>query len=379
MLPILLNLCLGVFKCICGSISSLASISADAANNLSDALTSLLTALGVKVASTLGGSRHPNGHGRIEWVVGIVVSCSIMLVGWESLRDSMAAIRNPSEPEFHLFILLVMLVSIGIKLFLFFYNTRKSRESNSSAYKAAAADCISDAVSTSVVTVSFLVDSLLHVHIDGWCGVIVSLFIIRNGLKSFAEISRRVLGEVADEALSERLKSYVLAYDSEMIDEVVDLQLLDYGYERYGAFLTVRTRCDADKGKFLLMIADLKSDIYREFGYVATIEPEVPASSSEQERIKETVCRKIREIDEHLIVSDSTRVNEGAVRPQVVLSIAIPFKYSRQERTIYQEVQKKLEGEAFSYTARLTAGGSHRPSGRHNIHQQKAGRRDAAP
>lgn len=366
MLPIILNLCLGVFKYICGSISGLASIAADAANNLSDAATSLLTALGVKVASTLGGTRHENGHGRIEWVVGIVVSCSIILVGWESLRDSVYAIKNPSEPKFNLFILLVMLVSIGIKLFLFFFDTKKSKENNSSAYKAAATDCISDAVSTSVVTVSFLIDSLLHLHIDGWCGLLVSLFIICNGLKSFAEISRRVLGEVADEALSKRLKSYVLEYDREMIDEVVDLQLLDYGYERYGAFLTVRTKCDADKERFLLLVADLKSDIYKEFGYVATIEPEVPASLSEQNRIKEIICRKIKEIDEKLIVADSTRINEGATRPQAVLYITIPFEYSKQERKIYQEVQKKLEGESFSYTTKLMVGRSLRPSEKHN-------------
>lgn len=358
MLPIILNLCLGAFKYICGSISGLASLSADAANNLSDAVTSLMTALGVKVASTLGGTRHENGHGRIEWVVGIVVSCSIILVGWETLRDSIYAIKNPSEPKFHLFILLVMLVSIGIKLFLFLFDTKKSKENHSSAYQAAAADCISDAVSTSVVTVSFLIDSLLHLHIDGWCSLIVSLFIIRNGLKSFAEISRRVLGGVADEALSERLKSYVLAYDREMIDEVVDLQLLDYGYERYGAFLTVRTKCDVDKGRFLLLIADLKSDIYKEFGYVATIEPEVPANLSEQNRIKEIVCQKIKEIDENLIVADSTRINEGAARPQAVLYITIPFEYSKQERKIYQEVQKKLEGESFSYTTKLVVGRS---------------------
>ncbi|MGN0185318.1 MAG: cation diffusion facilitator family transporter [Aristaeellaceae bacterium] len=353
MLPILLNLCLGIFKYICGSISGLASISADAANNLSDAVTSLLTALGVKMASTLGGTRHPNGHGRIEWVVGIVVSCSIVLVGWEALRDSISAIRNPSEAEFNAFILLVMLVSIGVKLFLYFFNTKKSRENNSSAYRAAAADCISDAVSTAVVTLSFLVDSLLHLHIDGWCGVIVALFIMRNGLKSFAEISRRVLGEVADEALLERLRQYVLAYDPEMIGEVVDLQLLDYGYGRYGASLTVRTGCDADRGNFLLRIADLKSDIYHEFGYVATIEPEVPVSPSEQERIRETVRRKLGQIDEKLALADGTRVNAGSDEPQAVLCITIPFGYSKREQQLYQEIRKQLEGEDFSCSVKL--------------------------
>lgn len=358
MLPIILNLCLGVFKYICGSVSGLASITVDAANNLTDAVTALMTAAGVKAASTLGGKRHENGHGRVEWIVGIVVSCSIILVGWESLRDSVRAIRNPSEPEFHLLILLVLLVSVITKLFLFNFNTKKSRESDSSAYRAAAADCISDAVSTLAVTASFLTDSLLHLHVDGWCGLLVSCFIIRNGLQAFTEVSRRVLGEVADESLSERLKDYVLAYDREMIEEVVDLQMLDYGYERYSAFLTVRTKCDADKGRFLLLIADLKSDIYREFGYIATIEPEIPASQPEQKRIREIVQRKIKEIDERLNVADTTRINEGVTGPQVVLYITIPFGYSRQERKLYQEIQKKLESEAFSYTVKLMAGRS---------------------
>lgn len=356
MLPIILNLCLGVLKYFCGSITGLASIMVDAANNLSDALTSLLTALGVKAASTLGGKKHENGHGRIEWIVGIVVSCSIMLVGWESLRDSISAIKNPAVPEFNLVILLVMLISIGIKIFLFSFNTKKSKENNSSAYRAAAADCISDAVSTAIVTISFLFDSLLQLHIDGWCGILVSLFIIRNGLQSFAEISRRVLGEVANQELIEKLQNYVLTYDRDMIDEIVDLQLLDYGYDRYGAFFTVRTKCGADKEKFLLLTADLKSNIYKTFGYVATIQPEVPANKSEQIRIKEELSRKIQEVDRHLIVDERTRINEGMTELQVDLHVTIPFSYSKKEREIYQVIRNKLDNEPFSYTIKLTAG-----------------------
>ena len=111
MIPIILNLCLAIFKYICGTVSGLSSITSDAANNLSDAVTSLMTVLGVKMASTLGGQRHQNGHGRMEWIVGLVVSCSIVLVGWESLGNSVHAIRNPASPEFSVFILVVMLVS----------------------------------------------------------------------------------------------------------------------------------------------------------------------------------------------------------------------------------------------------------------------------
>lgn len=99
MVSIILNLCLGIFKYICGTISGLSSITSDAANNLSDAVTAVMTVIGVKMASTLGGQRHQNGHGRLEWIVGIVVSCSIMLVGWESLGNSIQAIRQSGIPQ----------------------------------------------------------------------------------------------------------------------------------------------------------------------------------------------------------------------------------------------------------------------------------------
>jgi cation diffusion facilitator family transporter len=356
MVSIILNLCLGIFKYICGTISGLSSITSDAANNLSDAATAVMTVIGVKMASTLGGQRHQNGHGRLEWIVGIVVSCSIMLVGWESLGNSIQAIKHPSEPEFNIFILLVMLVSIGVKIFLFCFNMKKCKENNSSAYKAAAADCVSDAVSTSVVTITFLMDSIWHLHLDGWCGILVSLFIMRNGLQSFAEVSRRVLGEVANDDLSAQLEQFVLTYNKELIGEVVDLQLLDYGYERYGASLTVRAQYGADQAKFLLMIADLKSDIYQKFGYITTIEPEIPATLSIQEQVKAVVRQKISELDKNLIVADNTRVNEGTNRPQAVIYILVPLAYSKREHKIYQEVRNKLEGHDFSYTVKLLAG-----------------------
>lgn len=356
MIPIILNLCLGIFKYICGTVSGLSSITSDAANNLSDAVTSMMTVLGVKMASTLGGQRHQNGHGRMEWIVGLVVSCSIILVGWESLGNSVHAIRNPASPEFSVFILVVMLVSIAIKILLFLFNRKKSLEKNSSAYKAAAADCISDAVSTSVVTLTFLADSLLKLHLDGWCGILVSLFIMRNGLLSFTEITRRVLGEVADADLSEQLKSFVLKYNENLIGEVVDLQLMDYGYERYGASLTVRAKHGADRAEFLLLVADLKSAVYQKFGYITTIEPEIPASPKVQEQVMEIVRHKISGIDRNLTVAENTRVNEGADRPQAIICILVPFSYSSHEQEIFQQVQASLKDQNFSYTVKLLAG-----------------------
>lgn len=104
------------------------------------------------------------------------------------------------------------------------------------------------------------------------------------------------------------------------------------------------------------MIADLKSDIYQKFGYITTIEPEIPATLSIQEQVKAVVRQKISELDKNLIVADNTRVNEGTNRPQAVIYILVPLAYSKREHKIYQEVRNKLEGHDFSYTVKLLAG-----------------------
>lgn len=145
---------------------------------------------------------------------------------------------------------------------------------------------------------------------------------MRNGLLSFAEVSRRVFGEVENADLSAQLERFVLAYNQELIGDVIDLKLMDYGYERYEATLTVRAKYDADQAKFLLLIADLKSDIYQKFGYITTIEPEIPAAPVIQEQVKEVVCRKL---DGNLIMAENTRVNKGIDRLQAVIYIFAPF------------------------------------------------------
>ena len=139
------------------------------------------------------------------------------------------------------FTLCVLLVSVSVKIFLYGYNTKKSREKNSQGLNAAAADCISDAVSTSVVTLSLLADTLFHIRLDGWCGLLVALFIIYNGLKSFADTAHRIMGGNSDPEQTEKLRRYVLDFGGVFAD-VPELQIHDYGYDRYGVSLCVTAK-----------------------------------------------------------------------------------------------------------------------------------------
>ena len=113
---------------------------------------------------------------------------------------------------------------------------------------------------------------------------------------------------------------------------------------------------NADKNRFFLLIADLKSDIYKEFGYVATIQAECPVDPLKQNEIMKILHQKVKEVDQKLSLAEGTRINEGALRPQAVLHIAIPFNYNRREQEIYQKLQEKLKNEPFSFTIKLVVG-----------------------
>ena len=160
MIPILINICLAGLKFFAGSICGLTSVMADGTNNLMDAVTSAITELGAKLSAIPGGKKHKNGHGRIEWLVAIAMSCSIVVVGWELLMQSVEEIKNPSEASFSIVALIILVISVATKIFLYFFNISKSKEHNSQVYKAAALDCISDAVSTAVVLFSFIMQTI---------------------------------------------------------------------------------------------------------------------------------------------------------------------------------------------------------------------------
>ena len=174
---ILLNVLLFAGKFIAGTLSKSISITADAFNNLSDAGSSFVTLIGFKLAGAKPDPEHPFGHGRIEYVSGLVVSGAILLMAFELIKDSIDKIIHPQTVDFSALAAGILVVSILVKIYMYLYNSSISKKIDSAAMKATATDSLSDTMATTVVLIASIVGHYTGLKIDGYCGVLVGLFI----------------------------------------------------------------------------------------------------------------------------------------------------------------------------------------------------------
>ncbi len=224
---IFLNVLMFLGKFICGFITASVSITADSFNNLGDAGSSVITLIGFRMAGKKPDLDHPFGHGRIEYISGLVVSFAIMLMGFELGRDAIGSIINPAQVNYDTLSLVILAVSVATKLYMCFYNKRIGKKISSSAMAAVATDSLGDAISTTVVFVCALVAPYLPFEIDGWAGLIVSLFIIYNGIMALKETISPLLGQAPDKEFVEKIEKLTLAHDE--VSGIHDLVVHDYG------------------------------------------------------------------------------------------------------------------------------------------------------
>ena len=194
-LGIILNIILFCFKFFAGYISGAISVSADAFNNLTDAGSSVITLIGFRMSEQKPDKNHPFGHGRIEYVSGLLVSLVILLVGFELAKSSFAKILEPQAVTFSWLSVIILSVSILIKAYMAFYNFNIGKRINSAAMKATATDSLSDCVATCTVLVCLITSRVANVNIDAYCGLAVSAFIMFSGARAAKETISPLLGE----------------------------------------------------------------------------------------------------------------------------------------------------------------------------------------
>lgn len=181
---ICLNILLFLIKLTAGLISGSIAITADALNNLSDAGSSAVTLVGFRMAGRKPDVEHPFGHGRIEYIAGMIVSIIIIMMGYELFTDSFSRIRIPSPVTLSVLPAVILLISILIKIWMSFFNSRIAVLIHSEAMKATAADSRSDAISTSALLIGMLIGKLTGLPLDGWLGLFVSILILKTGIES---------------------------------------------------------------------------------------------------------------------------------------------------------------------------------------------------
>ena len=210
LLGIGLNILLFIGKFLAGTISKSIAITADAFNNLSDAGSSAVTLVGFKLAGSKPDTEHPFGHGRIEYISGLVVAAAILIMAVELIRDSIGKIMHPQATEFSLLVVAILIVSILVKVYMAYYNRQIAKKINSAAMKATAMDSLSDSCATLVVLVATLVAHFSGLQIDGYCGVAVGLFILYAGINAARETLNPLLGQPPEEAFVEQIKELTM-------------------------------------------------------------------------------------------------------------------------------------------------------------------------
>ncbi|MBR4420843.1 MAG: cation transporter, partial [Clostridia bacterium] len=191
---VILNLFLFAGKFIAGLLSGSISITADAFNNLTDAGSSIVTFIGFKLSSKPTDRDHPFGHGRMEYIAGFIVSLIIFLVGFELIKSSVEKLITPTAVEFSYLTLAILIASVLVKLYMFYYNSKIAKKINSVSVKATASDSLNDCIATGVVAVTFIVNKLTGLNIDGIAGLLVALFIIFAGINTAKETIGLLLG-----------------------------------------------------------------------------------------------------------------------------------------------------------------------------------------
>lgn len=177
------------------------------------------------------GKNHLFGHGRLEWLMGFLSALAVLFMGGTLAKSSIASIRTPQNIEFSWMILFLLACSILIKLYIFFYNRTIGCKIDSSAMKATASDCISDMAATAAIMISLIIQSFTGWNIDGWCGLLVSVFIMVSGLKSIMETVERLLGQTPDQNLIDRITAIVMQHPE--VQGINRLMIHNYGLGHY--------------------------------------------------------------------------------------------------------------------------------------------------
>lgn len=243
-LGIALNAVLFIAKYFAGVLAGSIAIIADAFNNLSDAGSSFITLLGFKLAVKKPHSDHPFGHGRYEYIAGLIVSMLIVMMGFTLAKDSLTKIFNPEPVEFSVVSAAILCVSILVKLYMSMYNRALSRKIGSVAMKATATDSLSDAIATFVVFISMIVGHFTGLAIDGYIGALVALMILWAGVCAARDTISPLLGTAPDKEFVSRV--YSIVRSCPLVTGVHDLVIHDYGAGRRMISLHAEVPADGD-------------------------------------------------------------------------------------------------------------------------------------
>ena len=340
------NLFLFVIKFVIGTIVHSVSIQADGVNNLTDAGSNIISILSFHLANKPADKDHPFGHERTETIASLFVGILILVLGFETAKESISKVIHPGSIDFRI-ASIILLISIIVKFWMYAYNKKLSKTYDSSLLEATALDSISDVCGTTAVLVSTLLSPVLHFNLDGYMGIVVSGIILYGAYGLLRDMINSLIGEAPDPELVHNIVDMIMAHPA--ILGVHDMMLHNYGPNKIFASAHV----EVDSSKDIFETHDHIDNIEREvkknmnIDLVLHMDP-VKVNDPETELYRAKVVEAIHQIDPKWRFHDF-RIVSGPTHVNLVFDLVIPFEEKYAQEEIEEMLLKYIESDKKIY------------------------------
>ena len=332
------NVLLFSVKLTIGLILSSLAVTADAFNNLSDAASSIISFIGVKMAGKPADAEHPFGHGRIEYIAALIVSFLVIEVGFTFFKSSICKILHPEEISFDLVPFVILILSILVKLWMAFFNNKLGKRIDSKVMLATAADSLGDVITTSATVLSIIICHFTSINVDAIAGLIVSAIVIWSGISIAKDTLEPLIGERVPAELYQKITDIVESYDG--IVGTHDLIVHNYGPNRSMATIHAEVPNDINIDVSHEIIDKIERDVKKDLNILLVIHMD-PVEMRDEEvlSLREKTSRIVHALDPELNFHDFRVLKENEQR-NLIFDLVIPDSYSEKDanRVMHQLV-----------------------------------------
>lgn len=332
------NVLLFSVKLTIGLILSSLAVTADAFNNLSDAASSIISFIGVKMAGKPADAEHPFGHGRIEYIAALIVSFLVIEVGFTFFKSSISKILHPEEISFDLVPFVILILSILVKLWIAFFNNKLGKRIDSKVMLATAADSLGDVITTSATVLSIIICHFTSINVDAIAGLIVSAIVIWSGISIAKDTLEPLIGERVPAELYQKITDIVESYDG--IVGTHDLIVHNYGPNRSMATIHAEVPNDINIDVSHEIIDKIERDVKKDLNILLVIHMD-PVEMRDEEvlSLREKTSRIVHALDPELNFHDFRVLKENEQR-NLIFDLVIPDSYSEKDanRVMHQLV-----------------------------------------
>ncbi len=336
------NVLLFVVKWTVGFLIHSISVMADAFNNLSDAGSSVIGLVGVKLAEKPADEEHPFGHGRIEYIAALIVSFLVLQVGFTFFKDSIGKIRQPEMIRFQIISVAILVLSVGVKLWMAAFNRKLGKRINSKVMLATATDAMGDVITTTATIASVLFFRFTGINIDGFVGIGVSLVIMWAGIGIAKDTLEPLIGEAVDPEVYVRICEFVESYDG--IVGTHDLIVHNYGPVKSMASIHAEVPNDVDVEKSHEIIDRIEREAMKRIGIFLVIHMDpVETRDAQVLTAKEHVLQTLAKIDTSVSIHDF-RMVDGKEQSNLIFDMVIPHEYDKEKQLeLKRTLREKLK------------------------------------